>query len=174
MTFKLNMTAIALLFSAGAALAQPDEHRSSCASSPEQLYQKPETLALLHKAKTTPTLDLNSMTGVWQVQGIPLRSDKIGVNVKSDRFVVQIKDIVRNASICVDEERAGWLRIVIHNPRCPENKNIYVRALGPNSIQIEAYQTRLVGSARFRRVSANPALTVKPYVRPPCATNWRG
>ncbi len=175
MNQKISMIVITIfLLGANSYALQPDEHRPSCAATPDQLYQKPDTLSLLQRAKTGPTLNLNSMTGTWQVQGLIIRKDQIGVNIRRDGFVVQIKDIVRNASICTDELRAGWLRIVLHEPRCPENKNIYVKVLEPGMIEIEAYQTRLIGSAVFKRVSQNPILKVKPYKRPPCARDWRG
>lgn len=168
------LIAVVMLIAGGNSFAeQPNEFSSSCAASPEELYQKPEILTLLEKAKTTPILTLNSLKGVWQVQGIPFRSDKIGVNVTTGGFIVQIRDVIKPASICLDEGRTGWLRIAIHEPRCPENKNIYVRPLGSNLIEIEAYQTRLVGSARFRRTNPNPNLNVKPQVRPPCARNFQ-
>lgn len=170
---RLYLVAAVMALASTTFARQFDEHRPSCAATPAELYTKPATLALLEAAKTTPILTLNSLKGVWQLQGIPFHSDKIGVNITTAGFQVQIRDIIRSASICVDENRPGWLRVSIHEPRCPENKNIYLRALAPNSISIEAYQTRVIGIARFRRVNQNPAMNVAAQAAPACARNFR-
>lgn len=146
------------------AQAQPDENRPSCARNIAELDQKPETLARL-KAMGGVT----GLKGTWNYSSIFAKA-MLSFDYDQNAFYVQSEDDIRETvSLCVHESKPDWVRVSIHTPACPENKNVYIKSAGPNRMSLSSHATRAVGSVTFKKTSNQPQPPGNPKPPVQCA-----
>jgi hypothetical protein len=132
----------------------PDHNQANCAATPAELATHATVAAALQTFG-----GLNSVVGTWQLSGIPFKSDIISFNADNNGFYVQNgDDVPAKASLCsqLNTDRQLMLRIAVHKPACPETRNIFVRAKGPEKMRVTAFATRVIGSVTFKRISPTP------------------
>ena len=157
---------------AGATVAQfasPDENRPECANTPAEFATMKDLVAAANAFG-----GIQNIVGTWKLTGIPFVNQKISFKYDSTQFLVQTNnEPPEQVSLCAHKDKSGLpaIRIAVHTPGCPENKNIYVRANGAGSMLLTAYGTKAIGTAKFKRKSATPLPDGVPAPPVACAKN---
>lgn len=145
----------------------PDEKSPLCVATPNELSQRPELLTMVQSIVDQGNKSgLDGIKGTWKFSNIFAKA-MISFDYNDTGFFVQSEDDVpEKVSICGDDP-SGWIRVSIHEPGCPENKNIYIKSAGPNRFSLKAYSTKAVGSVKFKKISDEPQPrgTPKPPVK---------
>jgi hypothetical protein len=129
--------------------AYPGANTPECAATPIELATKPDIIAA---ARTFGSLD--RVAGNWKLTGIPLVKRAIAFTYDNFGFYVQNGNLPpQKASLCSYRTANGrlLLRVSLHKPYCPENRNIYIQALSEEEMAVTAYATQRVGTVRFKR-----------------------
>ncbi len=165
---RLFLTILAIsssLVSTAYAQNQPDHNRPSCARNPQELNQTAETLARVNALG-----GVDGLKGTWKLSNIFAKAT-LSFDYDQNNFYVQSEDDVRETvSLCINETKPDWVRVSVHTPACPENKNVYIKSLGANRMALTSFATRSVGTVTFKKASnvPQPPGSPKPPVR--CAT----
>ncbi len=137
-----------------AQFASPDENTPNCANSPAELASMKDLVAVM---KTFG--GLQAVVGTWKLSGIPFVNQKISFKYDSTKFIVQTNnEFPEEVSLCSHKNAKGqaMLRVSVHTPGCPENKNIYLQADGKGVMRLTAYGTKAIGTAKFKQKSVTP------------------
>lgn len=165
---KVILFSALFAFSAYAQWESPNEKTEGCVSSPAELILSAEVQPLI-----STLTDVNQNQGLAALQGqwkysslfakatISFRFDDTGFYVQSD------DDVPEKVSLCPAPK--NWIRVSVHEPGCPENKNIYIQATAGGRITLKAYSTRVIGSVKFKKISDQPADAGSPKPKPQCA-----
>lgn len=165
------MRSILIAFAISSSLVSPafaqqvDEKAPTCAANPAELQTQPDTLA-----RVAAMGGLDGLLGTWQLSGIPFKKDKLSFDYDSQNFYVQSGDETRETvSLCAEEAEPVWIRISVHTPGCPENKNVRIKNAGPNRMHLKAYATRAIGTATFKKIADRPLPEGTPNPNAKCA-----
>lgn len=161
-TFKSLLVASLLTLSTAAhagkvtvaQFASPDENTPNCADTPAELATMKDLVAVVNTFG-----GLNAVVGTWKLSGIPFVNQKISFKYDSTKFIVQTNnEFPESVSLCSHKNAAGqpMLRVAVHSPGCPENKNIYILANGKGKFKLTAYGTKAIGTANFKQQSTAP------------------
>ncbi len=157
---KIIYIIIGLTLSFATAQAQwtsPDEHSPSCASTPAELANQVETLARINTVESSDgKIGLDALVGVWKYSSAMGKATVSVYYDESGFFVQNEDDVPEKASLCIDDEKAGWVRVSLHDPGCPENKNIYVKAVKTDVIGVNLFMTRYMGGVKMNKASSTP------------------
>lgn len=137
-----------------AQFASPDENTPNCADTPAELASMKDLVAAINTFG-----GLQAVVGTWKLSGIPFVNQRISFKYDTTKFVVQTNnELPEQVSICSHKNAAGqpMLRIAVHTPGCPENKNIYLQANGKGAMRLTAYGTKAIGTANFKQKSTAP------------------
>lgn len=137
-----------------AQFASPDENTPNCADTPAELSTLADVSAALQSFG-----GLQAVVGTWKLSGIPFVNQRISFKYDATKFIVQTNnEYPESVSICSHKDAAGrpMLRIAVHTPGCPENKNIYLQSGGKGVMRLTAYGTRKIGTATFKQKTTTP------------------
>lgn len=167
-----RLAALTILFALSNANAQwtsPDEKSPSCAATPAELAQKADTLARVNAiTSSNGKVGLEAAFGAWKYSSV---FGKMTVSVSYDDkgfYLQSDDDVPEAASLCADDNNPSWVRISVHSPACPENKNIYIKAMEVDTIGVKAYMSRSLGGVKFKKIADQPLPPGSPKEAPKC------
>lgn len=174
-TVKSLLVALSLTLSASAfagstvkvsQFSSPDENQPNCADTPAELATMPDIVAIVNKFG-----GLDAIVGTWKLGGLigNLANERVSFKYDSTKFVVQTNmEPSEQVSVC---SAGNQLRVAIHTPGCPENKNIYISPIKAGEMYISAYGAlkKLGKPARFIRKAAQPLPEGAPVPPVACA-----
>lgn len=169
------LTASASAFAGTVTVAQfstPDENQPNCADTPAEMASMPDIMEIVNQFG-----GLDAIVGTWKLGGLAGSFSNQQVSFKYDttKFMVQTNmEPSEQVSVCSAVNQAGekLLRVAVHSPGCPENKNIYIKATKePGKMQLTAYDAvkKLGGPATFNKKSDTPLPEGQPVPPVACA-----
>ncbi len=146
----------------------PDHNSPLCVATPAELAQKPEIFGMVQTIVDQQNkTGLDAIRGTWKFSNIFARAT-ISFDYDETGFYVQSEDdLPEKVSVCGDDQM-GFIRVAVHEPGCPENRNLYIKTAGINRFTLKAYSTRAVGSVKFKKLSDEPQPKGSPKPKVKC------